>query len=95
MLSGPKCKAQTPRKVNPWSGRLRYPSASPNASVGSTGKHVNLAKGKNKVDQPMAVFDVSAGHSMADRDLSGDESLDDEFGILKVQTPGVRRSTHA
>ena len=30
---------------------------------------------------------------MADRDLSGDESLDDEFGIPKVQNPGVRRST--
>ena len=30
---------------------------------------------------------------MADRDLSDDESLDDEFGIPKVQTPRVRRST--
>ena len=46
------------------------------------------------MNQSMTVFDVSAGHSMADHDLSGDESLDDEFGIPKVQTPGVRRSTH-
>ena len=40
----------------------------------------------------MAVFDVSAGHSMASHDSSGDESLDEEFGIPKVQTLGVRRS---
>ena len=93
MLSGPKSRSQTPLKVNPWSGRLRSPSASPNASVGSTGKNVNLAKGKKKVDQPMAIFDVSAGHSMADHDSSGEESLDEEFGIPKVQTPGVCRST--
>ena len=93
VLSGPKSSAQTPLKVNPWSGRLRSPSASPNASVGSTGKNVNSAKGKKKVDEPMAIFDVSAGHSMADHDSSGEESLDEEFGIPKVQTPGVHRST--
>ena len=44
MLSGPKESVETPMKVNPWLGRLRSPSASPNASVGSTRKHVNLAK---------------------------------------------------
>ena len=87
VLSGPKSSAQTPLKVNPWSGRLRSPSASPNASIGSTGKNVNSAKGKKKVDQPMAVFDVSAGHSMADHDSSGKESLYEEFGIPKVQNP--------
>ena len=92
VLSGPKSSAQTPLKVNPWSGRLRSPSASPNASVGSTGKNVNSEKGKKNVDQPMAIFDVSAGHSMASHDSSEDESLDEEFGIPKVQTPGVRRS---
>ena len=95
VLSGPKSSAQTPLKVNPWSGRLRSPSASPNASIGSTGKNVNSAKGKKKVDQPMAVFDVSAGHSMANHDSSGKESLDEEFGIPKVQTLGVCRSTRA
>ena len=41
----------------------------------------------------MAIFDVFAGHSMADYDSSGGESLDEEFGIPKLQTPGVRRST--
>ena len=86
---GQKVVHKPPTKVNPWLGRLRSPSASPNASVGSTGKNGNSAKGKEKMDQPMTVFDVSAGHSMADRDSSGEESLDEEFGIPRVQTPGV------
>ena len=73
---------------------MRTPSASPNVSVGSTRNHVSSAKGKGKANQPMAVFDVSTGHSMASHDSSGDESLDEEFGIPKVQTLGVRRSTH-
>ena len=58
VLSGPKSSAQTPLKVNPWQGRLRSPSASPNVSIGSTGKDLSLAKGKKKVDQPMAIFYV-------------------------------------
>ena len=37
VISGPKASAQTSTKVNPWSGRLRSPSASPNASVQRTG----------------------------------------------------------
>ena len=41
MLSGPKSSVQTPTRVNPWSGRLRTPSASPNVSIGSTGNHVH------------------------------------------------------
>ena len=41
----------------------------------------------------MAIFDVSTGHSMADQDSSGKESLDEEFGIPKVQTLGICRST--
>ena len=81
------------RSTHPWLGRLRSPSASPNASAESTGRNVNSGKGKNKVDQPMAIFDVFVGHSMADYDCSGGESLDEEFGIPKVQTSGVRRST--
>ena len=36
----------------------------------------------------MAVFDVTVGHSMVDHDSSGEESLHEEFGIPKVQTPG-------
>ena len=83
MLSEPKSSAQTPTQVNPWSGRLRTPSASPNVSAGSTRNHASSAKGKGKANQPMAVFDVSAGHSMASHDSSGDESLDEEFGHTK------------
>ena len=41
----------------------------------------------------MPIFDVSTRHSMAGHDSNGEESLDEEFGIPKVQTPGVRRST--
>ena len=83
MLSGPKSSVQTPTRVNPWSGRLRNPSASPNVSIGSARSKASSAKGKEKVDQPMIGFD--AGHS------SGDESLDEEFGVPKVKTPKVQR----
>ena len=41
----------------------------------------------------MAVFDVFAGRSTAHYDSIGGESLDEEFGIPKVQTPGVHKST--
>ena len=40
----------------------------------------------------MAAFDVSTGHSMVGHDSNGEGSLDEEFGIPKVQTLGVRRS---
>ena len=65
--------------------RSREKDGSPNASFGSAESRTKSAKGKEKVNQPMADFDVSAGHS------SGDESLDEEFGIPKVKTPGVQR----
>ena len=84
-LSEPRESSQTPTKVSPWSGRLRAKDGSPNVSFGSAQSRTKLAKGKEKVNQPMADFDVSAGHS------SGDESLDEEFGIPKVKTPGVQR----
>ena len=93
VLSGPKVSTHTPLKVNPWSGRLRSSSSSPNASIRSTGKDLNSTKGKKKVGQSMVVFDVLARHSMVDHDSSGKESLDEDFGIPKVQNPEVRRST--
>ena len=71
--------------MSPWSGTLRAKDGSPNASFGSAESRTKSAKGKEKVNQSMADFDVSAGHS------SGDESLDEEFGIPKVKTPGVQR----
>ena len=73
---------------------LRSPSASPNALVESTRRNVNFEKGKNKMDHPMAIFDVFAGHSMDDYDSSGGESVDEEFGIPKLQTSGVRKSMY-
>ena len=74
-LSEPGESSNTPTKdVNPWSGRLRF--GSPNVSIGSAGSKIGSSKGKEKVDQSMIGFD--AGHS------SGDESLDEEFGIPSV-----------
>ena len=83
-LSGPGESSQTATKASPWSGRLRAKDGSPNASFGSAESRTKSANGKEKVNQLMADFDVSAGHS------SGDESLDEEFGIPKVKTPGVQ-----
>ena len=56
---------------------------SSNVLARSAGSKIGSVKGKEKVDQQMIGFD--AGHS------SGDESLDEEFGIPSVQTPGVQR----
>ena len=50
VLSGPKSSVQTPTRVNPWSGRLRTSSVSPNVSIGSTRNHVSLEKGKSTLD---------------------------------------------
>ena len=77
-MDGPGESSSTLSKsVNLWSSRLR--SGSPNVSIGSVGSKTSSVKGKEKVD----VFD--AGHS------SGDESLDEEFGIPVVHTLGVQR----
>ena len=84
-LSGPGECSQTSTKVSPWSGRLRVKDGSPNVSFGSVESATKSAKGKGKVNQPKADFDVSAGH------LNGDESLDEEFGVPKVKTPRVQR----
>ena len=43
----------------------------------------------------MVVFNVLAGHSMVDHDSNGEESLDEQFGIPRVQTPRVHRFTCA
>ena len=70
--------------MSPWLGRLRAKDGSPNVLFRSAKSKIKPTKGKEKVNQPMADFDVSAGHS------SGDESLDEEFGIPKVKTLGVQ-----
>ena len=71
-------------KVSPWLGKLREKDSSSNLSFGIVERRTKLAKGKEKVNQSMAGFDVFVGHS------SGDESLDEEFGIPKVKTPSVQ-----
>ena len=64
---------------------MREKDGSPNVSFESAESRTKSKKGKEKVNQPMADFDVFARHS------SGDESLDEEFGIPKVKTLGVQR----
>ena len=53
-------------------------------------------EGKEKIVEPLGMPDVSARHSHVDGESSGSErSLDEEFGILAVRTPGVRRANAA
>ena len=77
--------SQMPTKVSTWSSRLRAKDGSSNVSFGSAKSRKILANGKEKVNQPMADFDVSATHS------TSNESLDEEFGIPKVKMPSVQR----
>ena len=69
--------------MSPWSGRLRTKDGSPNVLFGSAKSRTKSTRGKEKVNQPMADFDVSIGHS------SSNESLDEAFGIPKIKTSGV------
>ena len=47
---------------------------------------------KEKVDEPPFMADASSGFSHVDMDSDGSErSLDEEFGIPVVRTPGVRK----
>ena len=58
---------------------MRQSSVSP----GSAESKAATTKGKEKVEQSMIGFD--AGHS------SSDESLDEELGIPRLNTPGVKK----
>ena len=50
-------------------------------------------KGKEKVGETPFMADVSSGSSHADMDSDDSEqSLDEEFGIPAVRTPGVRKA---
>ncbi|MDM1593474.1 reverse transcriptase domain-containing protein [Escherichia coli] len=70
----------------PWSGTLHQ-----NTSLANAGDASN--KGKAKVVEPLGMPDVSAGHSYVDGESSGSEqSLDEEFGIPAIRTPGVRKA---
>ena len=50
-------------------------------------------KGKEKVGETPFMADLSSGSSHANMDSNGsDQSLDEEFGIPAVRTPGVRKA---
>jgi hypothetical protein len=49
-------------------------------------------KGKEKVGEALGMPDISAGYSHVDGESSGSkQSLDEEFGIPAIKTPGVKR----
>ena len=53
-------------------------------------------KGKEKVDEPLCMPDVSSGYLHVDADSDGSEqSLDEDFGIPAVKTPSVRKANEA
>ena len=84
-MSGPQGLPSARTSENFWSGRLREkvsPATSSNVS----------RKGKEKVDDVPKLPNLSAGHDDVDADSSGlEQSLDEEFGIPSVKTPGVRK----
>ena len=85
-LSGPRESPSQGSVDRPWSGRLRGKGTPPSTP------HVSQ-KGKEKVDEPLCMPDVSSGYSHVDADSDGSEqSLDEEFGIPAVKTPGVRKA---
>ena len=84
-LSGPQGSPSARTSEKPWSGKLREkvsPATSSNVS----------RKGREKVDDAPKLPNLSAGHDDVDADSSGlEQSLDEEFGIPSMKTPGVRR----
>ena len=83
-MSGPQSSPSIGSVENPWSGRL-HEKPSP------TGSSNVSRKGKEKVEDAYKMPSLSAGHD--DGDSSGlEQSLDDEFGIPSIKTPGARRT---
>ncbi|MCO5568696.1 hypothetical protein L7F22_022395 [Adiantum nelumboides] len=84
VLSGLQGSSSASAVDKPWSGRLREresPVSSTNVSQ----------KGKEKVDDIPQIPNLSAGFD--DENLSGSEhSLDEEFGVPFVRTPGVKKA---
>ena len=69
---------------NPWNGKL-HEKPSPTSSSNVSKKR------KANVENASRMPNLSAGHD--DGDSSGlEQSLDDEFGIPSVKTPGARRT---
>ena len=86
VLSGPQKSSSHGSVEKPWSGRLQTQVTPP--SIGNVSR-----KGKEKVGEIPFMADVSSASSHADIDSDGSEqSLDEEFGIPAVRTPGVRKA---
>jgi hypothetical protein len=65
---------------------LRHNSSPTNTSDASY-------KGKEKVSEPLGMPNISVGYSHVDGESNGSEqNLDEEFGILAIRTPGVRKA---
>jgi hypothetical protein len=85
-LSGPRESPSSGSTNRPWSGRLRHNSSPTNTGYASY-------KGKEKVGEALGMLNISAGYSHVDGESSGSEqNLDEEFGILAIRTPGVKRA---
>ena len=86
VLSGPSTSPRSKSIENPW-------------KIGKIGVQVSphvSRKGKEKVDEPRAVYDASTNQSIVGGDSSGSEmSLDEELGILTMRTPGVKKAMEA
>jgi hypothetical protein len=88
-LSGPRESPSSGSTNRPWSGRLRHNNSPTNTCDASY-------KGKEKVGEPLGVPDIFAKYSHVDGESSGSkQSLDEEFGIPAIRTPGVRRANAA
>jgi hypothetical protein len=88
-LNGPQESHSSGSTNRPWSGRLRHNSNPTNTSDASY-------KGKEKVGEPLGMPDISTRYSHVDGESSGSEqSLDEEFGIPAIKTPGVRKANVA
>jgi len=84
-LNGPRKSPSSGSTNRPWSGRLHHNSSPTNTGDASY-------KGKEKVGEALGMLDISVGYSHVDGKSSGSEqSLDEEFGIPVMKTPGVKR----
>jgi hypothetical protein len=88
-LSGPRESPSSGTTNRPWSGKLHHNSNSTTTCDASY-------KGKEKVSEPLGIPDISKRYSHVDGESSGfEQSLDEEFGILTIRTPSVRRANAA
>ena len=86
MVSGPRESSSSVSVDKPWSRRLRTQVTPPNVSQVSR-------RIKEKVGEAPCITSVSSSSSHVDADSDGSEqSLDEEFDIPTVRTPGVRKA---